>query len=104
MPGIDRKWFVCVFAVLAVRSRAFARSLSFKNLQNSLKITNLTANQLLALSRVSEFSDFSFFWKFPDFSKFSDFSKKYNFNESNLSRTLGAEVQKYMLVYLTTTS
>ena len=54
VPGIDRKWFVCVFDVLAVRSRAFARSLSFKNLPNSLKIKNLTANPLLALSMVSD--------------------------------------------------
>ena len=68
--GIDRKWFVCVLDVLAVRSRVFARSLNLKNLQNSLKIKNLTANSLLALGRVS---NFQFFDIFPDFSYFSDF-------------------------------
>ena len=50
VPGIDRKWFLGALGMCATRSRAFPRSPSLKNLQNSPKIKNLRANPLLCLS------------------------------------------------------
>ena len=106
VSGIDRKWFACVFDVIAVGSHAVSRSLSFKNLSNSQKIKSLTENPLLVLTglpRVSKFSDFNFF-ESSGFFEFSDyyFFEISVFNDTNLSLNLGAGVQNFMLAYLIT--